>query len=186
MPPRLITCRYTGQRGQGVAVMTVMVRKGQDASESRIGFQSAKEQFADVQTVPGVGEDAFWIGNQLNVLQGDTYLIIGGDFELETAKSLGQTAARAWLAKPRVARRRRDTIGPGAAQKSRGILRLRGGTSRAAGRRKAGRHSAQNDSAQCSQDSICSRIGLTTGQRECGGGGRSARTGSRRQVARVF
>jgi hypothetical protein len=92
MPPRLITCRYTGQRGQGIAVMTVMVRKGQDASESRIGFQSAKEQFPDAQAIPGIGEDAFRIGNQLNILRDDTYLIIEGDFDLETAKGLGQTA----------------------------------------------------------------------------------------------
>jgi hypothetical protein len=92
IPPRLTTCRYVAQRGRGVAVMTVMVRMGYSGDESRLGFQSAKEQFAEAQATPGIGDDAFWVGNQLNILQGNVYLIIGGDLELDKAKILGQRA----------------------------------------------------------------------------------------------
>ncbi len=92
IPPRLTTCRYVAQRGRGVAVITVMVRMGYSGDESRLGFQSAKEQFAEAQAAPGIGDDAFWVGNQLNILQGNVYLIIGGDLELDKAKILGQRA----------------------------------------------------------------------------------------------
>jgi hypothetical protein len=92
IPPYLSTCRYVAQRGQKVAVMTVMVRRGYSVDESRLGFDSAKEQFSDAQGVQGIGEDAFWSSNQLNILQGNVYLIIGGDLQLDSAKKLGQRA----------------------------------------------------------------------------------------------
>jgi hypothetical protein len=92
LPPRLATCRYIAPRGQGLAVMTVMVRQGERESESRIGFDQAKSQFPGAETVPGLGENAFWFGNQLNVLQGRVYLNITGDFDLATARQLAATA----------------------------------------------------------------------------------------------
>ena len=93
-PPRLVTCRYVAKRGDRVAVMTVMVRRGDTDSEARIGFTQSKEQFPGAEAVSGLGQDAFWIGNQLNVLQGRDYLNIGGDFDRATAQQLAATALR--------------------------------------------------------------------------------------------
>jgi hypothetical protein len=92
IPARLATCRYVAQRGQAVAVMTVMVRQGESESESRIGFGQARDQFPAAEAVTGLGMDAFWIGNQLNVLQGRVYLNITGDFDQATARMLAATA----------------------------------------------------------------------------------------------
>ncbi len=92
LPPRLVTCRYVAQRGPGVAVMSVMVRQGERESESRIGFEQAMEQFPDAQAVDGIGEKAFWYGNQLNVLEGRIYLNITGDFDLATAREVAVAA----------------------------------------------------------------------------------------------
>ena len=92
IPPVLATCRYTAPRGSAVAVMTVMVRRSADESESRIGFEQARDQFNGAEAVAGLGENAFWIGNQLHVLQGPVYLNITGDFDLTTARDLAATA----------------------------------------------------------------------------------------------
>jgi hypothetical protein len=92
LPPRLASCRYTAERGAGLAVMTVMTRQGSSVSESKIGFASAKEQLEGVQVVQDVGDDAFQIGDQLHVLTGGVYLIIGGDIDAELAKQLAQSA----------------------------------------------------------------------------------------------
>jgi len=92
IPPRLVTCRYVGPRGQGLAVMTVMVRRGESASESQSGFRSMKEQLPGAEAVAGLGDDAFYFGDQLNVLAGTAYLNIAGDFDLATARSLAATA----------------------------------------------------------------------------------------------
>jgi hypothetical protein len=92
LPPRLVTCRYVAERGLGVAVMSVMVRQGERESESRIGFEQAMKQFPEAQAVEGIGQNAFWYGNQINVLQGRIYLNITGDFDLATARALASTA----------------------------------------------------------------------------------------------
>ena len=92
LPPRLATCRYVAQRGQGLAVMTVMVRRSDSDSESRIGFEQAQEQFPAAERIDGLGENAFWYGNQLNVLQGRIYLNITGDVDRATATQLASTA----------------------------------------------------------------------------------------------
>ncbi len=91
-PPRMVTCRYTAPRGQGVAVMTVLVQQSDTPSQARTGFQSAKAQFPGAEAVPGLGDEAFAMANQLNVLQGTRYLNITGDFDLATAKTLAQRA----------------------------------------------------------------------------------------------
>ena len=92
IPPHLSSCRYTARRGAALAILTLMVRTGYGGSESKTGFESAKQQFPGAEAVAGIGEDAFFLGNQLNILQGNVYLTIGGDFDLETAKTLGQRA----------------------------------------------------------------------------------------------
>jgi hypothetical protein len=92
-PPALVTCRYAGSRDQGVAVMTVMVRQSDSAGTARAGFQSLQRQFQDIQAVDGVGDEAFFLGNQLNVLKGATHLNITGDFDQATAAALGRQAA---------------------------------------------------------------------------------------------
>ena len=53
---------------------------------------SAVWQFPDATVVPGLGDDAFAIANQLNVLHGTVYLNITGDFDLATSKALAQSA----------------------------------------------------------------------------------------------
>jgi hypothetical protein len=91
-PPRMATCRYVAPRGQGVAVMSVLVQRSDTADQARRGFQSAKEQFPGASAVPGLGDDAFAVANQLNVLKGPVYLNITGDFDLATSKTLAQSA----------------------------------------------------------------------------------------------
>lgn len=88
IPPRLSTCRYVAQRGQGLAVLTVMVRSSDSASEARSGFQSAREQFPGAETVSGIGDEAFWVANQLNLLRGTVYVNITGDVDRAAAQSL--------------------------------------------------------------------------------------------------
>jgi hypothetical protein len=92
IPPRLATCRYVAQRGEGLAVMTVMVRRGDTESESRIGFEQAREQFPGAEAIGDLGANAFWFGNQLNVLQGRVYLNITGDVDRATATQLASAA----------------------------------------------------------------------------------------------
>lgn len=94
IPPRLTTCRYVAQRGQGVAVMSIMVRRSDSGSEARAGFRAAREQFPKAETVPGLGDESFWFANQLNVLSSTIYLNITGDFDRATAESLGQSALK--------------------------------------------------------------------------------------------
>jgi len=91
-PPRMATCRYVAPRGQGVAVMSVLVQRSDTSDQARRGFQSAKEQFPGAEPVPGLGDDAFAVANQLNVLKGTVYLNITGDFDLATSKTLAQSA----------------------------------------------------------------------------------------------
>ena len=91
-PPRMATCRYVAPRGQGVAVMSVLVQLSDTADQARRGFQSAKEQFPGAAIVPGLGDDAFAVANQLNVLKGTAYLNITGDFDLTTSTRLAQSA----------------------------------------------------------------------------------------------
>jgi hypothetical protein len=56
----------------------------------RRAFQAAREQPFESEDVSGVGDEAFWNGDlrTLHVLQGEVYFAIGGDVELEQAKSL--------------------------------------------------------------------------------------------------
>jgi hypothetical protein len=93
IPPSLATCRYVAKSGQHVSVLTITVRIGSSPSESKSGFESTKEMFTGAQPVPGIGDDAFWFGDQLNVLKGKVYLIIGG-VERDKAAALAQTALK--------------------------------------------------------------------------------------------
>jgi len=95
-------CRYTAPRGQGLAVLTVAVTRSPSSASARTGFQSTldslKSQFPEsqfpglLQSLTGVGENAFYLGDQLHVLRGAAYLVIGGDVSLEQATSLAQKA----------------------------------------------------------------------------------------------
>jgi hypothetical protein len=88
----MVTCRYVAPRGQGVAVLSVLVQQSDTADQARRGFQSAREQFPGAAVVPGLGDDAFAVANQLNVLNGTVYLNLTGDFDLATSKNLAQRA----------------------------------------------------------------------------------------------
>lgn len=90
--PVLSMCRYVGARGQGVAVLIVMVRAGHSASEAQTGFALMKEQFGDAQVIGGLGDEAFAIGNQLHVRRGATQLTVNGDISTDTAQALARTA----------------------------------------------------------------------------------------------
>jgi hypothetical protein len=72
--------------------MSVLVQRSDTADQARRGFRSAKEQFPGAAVVPGLGDDAFAVANQLNVLKGTVYLNINGDFDLATSKTLAQSA----------------------------------------------------------------------------------------------
>jgi hypothetical protein len=88
----MATCRYVAPRGEGVAVMTIMVH-GHESG--RAGFRSLREQPFEIEDVAGVGDEAFWIGDRLGtlyVLQGEVFFSIGGDLALEQAKPLAMKA----------------------------------------------------------------------------------------------
>jgi hypothetical protein len=88
----LSTCRYVAPRGQGVAVLAVMVY-GSDVS--KMAFESAKAQPFTNEPVTGVGDEAFWIGDPLHtlyVLKGGRYVSFGGDVSRDQAKALATTA----------------------------------------------------------------------------------------------
>jgi hypothetical protein len=95
---RLRTCRYTGERGQGMAVLTVMVRQSSSPVESEIGFEGMRETYTEamgVTDMPGLGEQAYWLDAHprgLQVLDGRLQLSISGDIDAEKARDL---AARA-------------------------------------------------------------------------------------------
>jgi hypothetical protein len=72
--------------------MSVLVQQSDTADQARRGFQSAKEQFPAATVVPALGDDAFAMANQLNVLKGTVYLNITGDFDVATATTLAQSA----------------------------------------------------------------------------------------------
>jgi hypothetical protein len=91
IPPRLVTCRYTAPRGQALAVMTVMVRIGYSDSEARTGFQGTR-QLGNTEPVAGLGDDAFWLMNQLYVLKGTRQLTISGDVSKEQVQQLARQA----------------------------------------------------------------------------------------------
>jgi hypothetical protein len=78
----LATCRYVAPQGQGLMVNS--------PEYGRRAFQAAREQPFESEDVSGVGDEAFWNGDlrTLHVLQGEVYFAIGGDVELEQAKSL--------------------------------------------------------------------------------------------------
>jgi hypothetical protein len=83
------TCRYVAPRGEGVAVMTIMVH-GPEAG--RAGFRSLKEQPFESEDVVGVGDEAFLMGETLYVLHEEVFFSIGGDLALEQAKALAMKA----------------------------------------------------------------------------------------------
>jgi hypothetical protein len=97
IPLRLGTCLYTGEVGDGVAVLNVMVRHGYSLAESTVGFEGMRETYAGaggVVDVPGIGEQAYWIGDlsQLWVLQGILQLGVSGDISLDKARMLAGRA----------------------------------------------------------------------------------------------
>jgi hypothetical protein len=95
IPPMLTSCNYIAPKGQGVAVLTLLVRRSGGAAEARSGFESTRTGMPETQDVPGVGEQAFWMAgaNQLHVLAGSTHLIIGGA-ELDKARTVAAAAVQ--------------------------------------------------------------------------------------------
>jgi hypothetical protein len=90
-PPVLVTCRYTAPRGAGLAVMTVMVRTGYSDAEAKTGFQGTRE-VGPTEAVSDLGDEAFWLGDQLYVLAGRRSLTVAGDIDRATAERLARQA----------------------------------------------------------------------------------------------
>ena len=61
-------------------------------NEAQTGFQFARDQLPGASPVPGLGDEAFALANQLNVLRGRIYLNITGDVDPATARALAETA----------------------------------------------------------------------------------------------
>lgn len=97
IPLRLGTCLYSGESGEGVAVLNVMVRHGHSLAESSVGFEGMRETYTEtvgVVDVPGIGEQAYWIEDlkQLWVLKGILQLGVSGDISSEKARALAGRA----------------------------------------------------------------------------------------------
>ncbi len=79
-------CGYVSVSTTPVKVVTLLARKYQQPAEARNAFEHAHALAQTVsgqipETVPGLGDRAYWAGgtvNQLNVLAGDTWLVISG------------------------------------------------------------------------------------------------------------
>lgn len=91
IPPRLSTCRYTAPRGEGLAVMTVMLRIGSSAAEAKSSFQGTRD-VAPTEAVANLGDEAFWLADQLYVLKGMRSMTLAGDIQKDTAEQLARTA----------------------------------------------------------------------------------------------
>jgi hypothetical protein len=91
IPPRLLTCRYTAPRGEGLAVMSVMVRTGYSDAEAKSSFQGTRE-VGQTEAVSGLGDDAFWLMDQLYVLKGTRSVTVAGDIERAAAEELARKA----------------------------------------------------------------------------------------------
>jgi hypothetical protein len=94
---RLKTCRYTGSRDQGVAVLTVMARHSSSAAEAETGFESMRSTYAEsvgVTDVADVGDQAFWMESppSLWLLRGQYQLSVSGDIDAATARALAAGA----------------------------------------------------------------------------------------------
>lgn len=94
----LAGCRYVAPRGGSVAVLVVKVSR----QNGPIGFENARrmeELGIEIQPVTGVGDDAFWVEDEmlapagtLYLLRDTIYLDIGGDVRLEEVRPLALRA----------------------------------------------------------------------------------------------
>ena len=72
--------------------MSLIVRHGYSDAEAQSGFQATREVMPGADSVAGLGDDAFWLADQLNVLVGRRQLTLAGDFDKATAERLARTA----------------------------------------------------------------------------------------------
>jgi hypothetical protein len=79
-------CGYISASTTPVKVVILLARKYQQSADTRSAYERAHAISQTVsgqvpETVPGLGDRAYWAGgtvNQLNVLAGDTWLVISG------------------------------------------------------------------------------------------------------------
>lgn len=90
----LATCRYIGRRGDGLAVLVVSVSRQNGVA----GFENVKQMqkvgFTS-ESVPEVGDEAFWVGDPLNTLYAlhdGVFLSLGGDIDGSQARPLARLA----------------------------------------------------------------------------------------------
>ena len=91
-PPHLMACRYTAERGQGLAVLTILVRTGYSETEAKGTFEGTRD-LGKTEPVSGLGDQAFWFADQLNVLKGLRSLTLTGDVRRSSAEELARKAA---------------------------------------------------------------------------------------------
>jgi hypothetical protein len=91
-----LICQFVGSQGNDVWQLQVLVTQSGSAAAMTSAFASAKQSVAETnpEDVSGVGDEAFWIpgANQLNVRQGNTYLIVSGDASLEVLQGVAEKA----------------------------------------------------------------------------------------------
>lgn len=91
-----LICQFVGTQGSDVWQLQVLVTQSGSAESMTSAFASAKESVAETnpEDVSGIGDEAFWIpgANQLNIRQGNTYLIISGDASLDVLKGVAEKA----------------------------------------------------------------------------------------------
>jgi hypothetical protein len=100
-------CAYLSETGNPIRVVTLLANRWQQAPAARQAFEHAHVLAQSISgqapvNVPGLGDRAYWAGgtvNQLNVLDGDTWLVVtctlGADPDLLGA---ARTAAERVLA----------------------------------------------------------------------------------------
>lgn len=90
-PPHLVACRYTAERGRGLAVLSLLVRTGYSDTEAKTTFEETRK-LDTTQPVSGLADEAFWLADQLWVRKGLHSLTFSGNIERGAAEELAKQA----------------------------------------------------------------------------------------------
>ncbi len=91
-----LICQFVGSQGTDVWQLQILVTQTGSAESMTSAFASAKESVAETnpEDVSGIGDEAFWIpgANQLNIREGNTYIIVSGNASLDVLKGVAEKA----------------------------------------------------------------------------------------------
>lgn len=91
-----LICQFVGSEGADVWQLQILVTQTGSAESMTSAFASARESIAETnpEDVSGIGDEAFWIpgANQLNIREGNTYIIVAGDASLDVLKGVAEKA----------------------------------------------------------------------------------------------